>query len=473
MTDLLSIIASVVGISAAAVQASTAVVDLVRTIKDAPREIQTILTDLDDFKGLVSKLNVNLESQMIQDVLRGDKGLTDTVKSVSSPLKSCATEMAHLGSRIAKNLKPAKEGSSQRFISTTWYWRRSEIVECMSRLQSNKMNLNIALSAVVSYCTLRSYAMDSGTMNKAISARRNSDDTDAGSALKQYAASIVQDTRSMVNCEEDSDPKSDLVERLRTCDAESEQLNKKDGLVDELLKATRAHDLLLMKELIEKGVDINRHSCKGKAPIHVAAESGTYDAVATLLNHHADLNNPMRGGRIVSVGQTPLHLAVSREHKNIIQLLLAHGADINARTPKEHTPLHCAISPGHLNIVEMLIKKGANIHMSGGRTTALHYAVKCGHLDVVQVLVEGGADIEACTDRPGCLFQTPLMAACWYQQLDIIAFLLKAGAKIDACQPDGIQAIHVISRFRGSSLESTPQKKDKLARFRGKTASVY
>lgn len=92
--------------------------------------------------------------------------------------------------------------------------------------------------------------------------------------------------------------------------------------------------------------------------------------------------------------ETPLHLAAEYGSADVAALLLEHGADVDARNKLGVTPLQCAASRGDKNIASLLIKRGAivNAQNLGGRT-ALHLAAAYGHKDVVALLLAHGADV--------------------------------------------------------------------------------
>ena len=398
MTDPLSIIAGVVGIGGAALQASTAVLDLVRTIKGAPREIQIILSDLNDFSGVVSNLNATLQDSSIQNVVYTDTGLYGVVGSVRPPLATCCTVMTQLKSKIERNLKPGKEKGKQRISSATWYWRKTEVVECVTQLQSNKLNLNIALSSIVSYCTMRSFANNPNVLK--LPTRRRSTDTDAASALQQYAMSMTGESSSVLGRED-----------VFASDEAERDLNRTANQRDELLKAARINDASVVKILIEQGADLG-------------AKDGD--------------------------GWTALHVAAAKGHENIIQLLISQGADVNVQSDDGWTALHEVIDSHENQEAKRLIENGADVlSREGDGQTVLHYASRKGPLELVRLLVEAGADLEATS---GPEEGTPLMQACQKGQLDVATFLISKGAKIDTHNPFGEQATHLAAKSDDPAL---------------------
>jgi len=86
-----------------------------------------------------------------------------------------------------------------------------------------------------------------------------------------------------------------------------------------------------------------------------AAKSGDINAVRTLLDKGADVNE--KDG----VGGTPLFWAVREGHTELAKLLIEKGADVNKGTNIGETPLYTAVSHGHTELAKLLIQKGTDI----------------------------------------------------------------------------------------------------------------
>jgi ankyrin repeat protein len=130
----------------------------------------------------------------------------------------------------------------------------------------------------------------------------------------------------------------------------------------------------------------------GRIALHYAAEKGSKEMVAFLVESGSDVN-----ARDRLLG-TPLYFAVQAGRKGIVDLLLNKGADPNIAGPKDGlTPLHCAAQlKGGKGIVELLIAKGANVNApSLVGITPLHMAVGWRNKDIVEVLLAHGADVNA------------------------------------------------------------------------------
>ena len=151
-----------------------------------------------------------------------------------------------------------------------------------------------------------------------------------------------------------------------------------------------------------------------------AAANGDLEKVKNLIDKGTDVNAQDKDWA------TPLHRAAENGHREVAELLIAAGANVNAKTRTAWTPLHYALSEGHEDVAELLIAKGAEMNArSDPGWTPLHYAVSGGHVAVVELLVSKGADMNAVEKYAG---DTPLDVALRFQQKDIADFLRKHGA---------------------------------------------
>ena len=90
-----------------------------------------------------------------------------------------------------------------------------------------------------------------------------------------------------------------------------------------------------------------------RSPLHYASCKGDINAITSLLNAGADVN------QIDQNGATALHCASWYGHTNIVRLLCDHGAQVNLAKINGDTPLHIAQSKNHVEIIQLLIDAGA------------------------------------------------------------------------------------------------------------------
>lgn len=125
-------------------------------------------------------------------------------------------------------------------------------------------------------------------------------------------------------------------------------------------------------------------------------------------------------------GRTPLHWAANRGDTSAVGFLLEAGAKADAKDELRGTPLSLAASSGSVRILELLILARANIQkMNSQGTQALYYASR-HQSDVapVKLLLDAGAQVDCRNNRA----HTPLTGAAITNRDGIGAYLLDRGA---------------------------------------------
>lgn len=107
---------------------------------------------------------------------------------------------------------------------------------------------------------------------------------------------------------------------------------------ERLLQAVAARDLLLVKGLLDQGVDTEVRNEFGDTPLSIAARMANITMLTLLLSHGANINTQN------GTGLTPLHNAVIMSRIEIALFLVQNGADVNAKDFKRgRTPLHWVV----------------------------------------------------------------------------------------------------------------------------------
>ncbi len=168
-----------------------------------------------------------------------------------------------------------------------------------------------------------------------------------------------------------------------------------------MLRAAARGDNASLKELLDKGVNINMRGGDRNTPIMEAAYAGHLDTVKLLLDHGADLSAKKNDGA------TPLTLTSNKEitelFHNVSALVAAagngdsrgvnesidKGTPLNGLDQSGHSALTEACWNGKTGIVKLLLDKGAdpNIGKSDGETP-LSLATSRQHADIVKLLQE-------------------------------------------------------------------------------------
>ncbi|CAK4081814.1 unnamed protein product [Aphanomyces euteiches] len=94
---------------------------------------------------------------------------------------------------------------------------------------------------------------------------------------------------------------------------------------------------------------------EGRTSLIYAAYAGHVDIVKELLARGVSVDKAGEDGL------TPLILASGLEHLEVVKVLLAHGATVDSGLADGKTPLMAASNVGHLDIVKVLLAHGENI----------------------------------------------------------------------------------------------------------------
>jgi ankyrin repeat protein len=188
-----------------------------------------------------------------------------------------------------------------------------------------------------------------------------------------------------------------------------------------LCDAVRLNQLDKLRALNAQSQEVKANLCTGNSLLHLAAASGSLDAVKILLAAGADVNQ-----KNVS-DSTPLMWALTEIEK--VKVLLDAGADVNAKTKQGRTPLLiAAANVGSLDVIKLLVAKGADLKATDAQGSgALLMAANSGELAKVQFLVERGLDVNQ-TNGAGF---TPIMLPAAFASTDILRYLISKGANVN------------------------------------------
>jgi len=100
--------------------------------------------------------------------------------------------------------------------------------------------------------------------------------------------------------------------------------------------------------------ELSIHNSNGLTPLHVAANSGSFDVLRQLCAARPDVDI-----QDIKSGKTALHYAVEREELPMTGYLVTEvDADMDCCDSTGHTPLHVAAGQGNTPIVSLLIAAG-------------------------------------------------------------------------------------------------------------------
>lgn len=267
----------------------------------------------------------------------------------------------------------------------------------------------------------------------------------------------------------------DLPLLLKTCAQSDVMFVDEDGRTL-MYEAAKYGNYRAICVLERAGLSVDWKSCKGFAPIHMAAWNGHSGAIDMLL---------MLGARVDAVdnqGATALHLATRNGRVDCATLLARKNASVTAVDIFGRSPLHIAAAVGSPELVDVFVRFGADVcafdHL---QDTPLHSAVQhdnilcvkalgahlalrtweanCAGQTPLHVAASGGSE-EMCAeilalgyDSNGadCLGRTPLHYSLIHRT-DCVALLLREGASVHARDFNGCRAAHWAASCNHASL---------------------
>jgi len=192
-----------------------------------------------------------------------------------------------------------------------------------------------------------------------------------------------------------------------------------------VLSAINHNDLAALKDLLDRGLDVNA-GVYGSPILLKAANLGTPEMVKLLLERGADLNYRLRSGS----NALDVAMSNSKHWREVVPILVEAGIEVDARTSLWKVVLKARkgkFLPGAVEIIELLLAKGASVDCSMGKdgTTPLMYFAKQGWPEPLKFFLDRGADLNAKTTGG----QTALSLAQEKGHREIVELLKAKGAK--------------------------------------------
>lgn len=182
-----------------------------------------------------------------------------------------------------------------------------------------------------------------------------------------------------------------------------------------LHNACYQNQLLSARLLLDHGAMVTIKTCKGVAPLSIAAFYGFEEVVSLLLHYELDnqaeegilahasqkaaiqgydsilrrlIQTPYDHATVDTEGRNLLHLASFGGNVQSIQVLLSHGFSIDALDTQKRSCLHhAAASPKSSEAIHYLLAKGLDPHQEDiDKWTPLHWAVKSNQNENVGAL---------------------------------------------------------------------------------------
>lgn len=235
----------------------------------------------------------------------------------------------------------------------------------------------------------------------------------------------------------------DEDDEIRNVKAKVAQLTQeeKNDLNKKLLQAAEGNDFQNVAKLLDSGADIEAENEHKNTPLMIAARFGFPVLVEFLINKGANVN-------VKSIdGNTPLHITTNGA---IIDLLLKSGANLEAQNIDGVSPLMTSIlfsdsnsddqsKTGNIKKFKELIKRKSNVNTTDKDGNGiLHCAIMTNNKIIVEECLKC-INIET----RGYNENTPLITACYYDNLNIIKLLLDNKANINSKNKENFSPLHI------------------------------
>ena len=144
-----------------------------------------------------------------------------------------------------------------------------------------------------------------------------------------------------------------------------------------IIQAILKNNVIGLKYMIEKGVDVNTIDADEETPLMKAAVGGHVECLKILLDAGADVNIED------TYGETALMKAITNDQKDCVDIFITKGVDeISVGKTGDETILIWTAENGHEKYLNYFITLGASVNRPDRHgTTALLKAAANGHLD--------------------------------------------------------------------------------------------
>ena len=207
----------------------------------------------------------------------------------------------------------------------------------------------------------------------------------------------------------------------------------------DLVVAAHTKNYVLLKLLLESGIDVNQPDYEGEYPLLPIISLGTLEDLELFIQYGADLNVERPSPQGGTVGPA-LVLASFIGDLSKVKYLLEHGAEIDGTNKSGSTPLIVASSERQKEVAAYLLENGADVNITNNHDdTALMVAAEKGSFEIVKLLLSAGARVNA-QNKHG---DTALMFVAENGNKEIARLLIDSGADLNLRDTDGSTALNI------------------------------
>lgn len=214
------------------------------------------------------------------------------------------------------------------------------------------------------------------------------------------------------------------------------QFFKPIGWVTPLHAASAGGHLIIVKHLLELGLDVNAEAGEYDTALWAGLLHNNLEIVMLLLENGADLDHQNN-----NLKRTVLHKASSYGYEHIVRLCLDAGANPNIQDEEGQTALFKALRHGYGNTAKRLFDNRVGVNFQDKLGESVPYvAQRKGGKEIVQLLLNNGADVNL-QDKRG---ESVLYVALEKGEKEIAQLLLDNGADVNLQDDRGGSALHKV-----------------------------
>lgn len=153
--------------------------------------------------------------------------------------------------------------------------------------------------------------------------------------------------------------------------------------MNQWIEALKQNDLAKVKELVQKGENLNDENESGESVLDYALRNRcSFELLMFLVKSGADIRD------VDNEGVSIFDMAVTYNNTQMIEYLIDQGVDVNYTQRKSgFTPLMCAACYGRLEAAQLLLQKGADKDKSDYKGfTATDFARKMHKNSILKLL---------------------------------------------------------------------------------------
>lgn len=147
--DPLSVTASILGLLGAAQKVSSLLVTLINHVKEAPRQAEKVLLEVNDISACLSQLQNFLSGSMTTPESQAKLLMVDQIIVTLTTCVMTFSELEEIATNLQAN-RPLRLSTKVR-----WAMKEQKISRLLLRLQSSKASLNLMLTILTWWATSR------------------------------------------------------------------------------------------------------------------------------------------------------------------------------------------------------------------------------------------------------------------------------------------------------------------------------